>query len=90
MSIKHSTVTATQCKLHFGQMLEKALVAPVIIEKINRKVAVLISHQEYLRLIKFENEYWARCAKEAATEGFIGIENSEQLLGELYVNEATT
>jgi prevent-host-death family protein len=44
------TLTATDAKTRFGQVLESALVEPVAIEKNGRKLAFVISSQEYHRL----------------------------------------
>jgi prevent-host-death family protein len=44
------TFAAKQAKDHFGLLLDTAQHEPVIIEKKNRKVAVLVSIEEYDRL----------------------------------------
>jgi prevent-host-death family protein len=44
------TLTATDAKTRFGQVLQSALVEPVAIEKNGRELAFVISSQEYYRL----------------------------------------
>ncbi|GLQ53397.1 type II toxin-antitoxin system Phd/YefM family antitoxin [Devosia nitrariae] len=45
-----STITATDAKNRFGQVLEEAQREPVRIQKSGRDVAVLVSAAEYQRL----------------------------------------
>jgi prevent-host-death family protein len=44
------TLTATDAKTRFGQVLQSALVEPVAIEKNGRELAFIVSSQEYHRL----------------------------------------
>lgn len=44
------TLTATEAKTRFGQVLQSALVEPVAIEKNGRELAFVVSSQEYHRL----------------------------------------
>ena len=44
------TLTATDAKTRFGQVLQSALVEPVAIEKNGRELAFVVSSQEYHRL----------------------------------------
>ncbi|MEO6013348.1 MAG: type II toxin-antitoxin system Phd/YefM family antitoxin [Devosia sp.] len=45
-----SSITATDAKNRFGQMLEMAQAEPVHVQKNGRDVAVVISPEEYSRL----------------------------------------
>ena len=74
------TVSATDAKTRFGQYLERVNSEPVTIEKNNRSVAVLISHDEYERLTALENAYWLAQAMQAEQSGYIGVEKSMDLL----------
>ena len=76
-------LAASQAKNKFGELLDLARREPVQIEKKGRKVAVVMSVEEYDRLTSLEDEYWAFRAKQAKAEGFMGTENSEDLLNEL-------
>ncbi|MBF0344544.1 MAG: type II toxin-antitoxin system Phd/YefM family antitoxin [Nitrospirae bacterium] len=69
-------VKATIVKTHFGKYLEDSIKAPVTIEKSGRKVAVLLSLEEYERLTAIEDSYWAKKAAEAENEGYLTHEES--------------
>ena len=70
MRISILSVSATQIKNSFGAYLEKAMSEPVSIVKSSskRKVAVILSINEYERLMALENAYWAQRAKKAAMD----------------------
>ncbi len=44
---------------------------PVVVEKTNHQVAVLMSMKEYERLIRLEDAYWGERAKAAEAEGYL-------------------
>lgn len=46
-----TTASATDVKTHFGEYLDKARMEPVIVQRSGRDVAVLISKEEYDRLV---------------------------------------
>lgn len=71
------TMTATDAKTRFGQMLDDAMLAPVAIEKSGRSVAVLVSSQEYQRLHDAEDAMWGFRARMAEANGFLsGMEQT--------------
>jgi antitoxin Phd len=72
--------SATEIKNHFGEYLDEAKLEPVMIEKMGRPVAVMISNKEYERLLAIEDAYWAHRAIAAEKEGFIGAKASMKLL----------
>ncbi len=72
--------TATEFKTHLGIYLQGAIKEPVFVEKNNRPVAVLLSIEEYERLIALEDKYWEQRADAAAKEGFIGKAESMNLI----------
>ena len=74
------TVSATDAKTRFGQYLEKVHSEPVQIQKRDQPVAVLLSYEEYERLMAMENEHWLALAKKAESSGYIGIQKSLELL----------
>ena len=69
-------VSATEFKNRLGKYLDASRTEPVIIDKIGRKTAVLISYEEYERLVELEDSYWIKRALEAETEGYTGAEAS--------------
>ena len=73
-------VTATEFKQKMGRYLDEAERDPVIIKKSGREKSVLLSINEYNRLMAMEDAYWAQQAKQAETEGFLGKEETEKLL----------
>ncbi len=77
------TFAAKQAKDHFGLLLDTAQHEHVMIEKKNRKVAVLMSTEEYARLKALEEKFWAAKADIALEEGFIGHKQSEKLLRDI-------
>ena len=72
--------TAKEAKNNFGRLLEEVRVGPVEIKKNGRKVAVLLSAEEYNRFESFEDAIWAKRADEAKKGGFIGAKKSMELL----------
>jgi len=74
------TVKATEMKNKLGRYLQLALVEPVVVEKTNQPVAVLMSIQEYERLTRLEDAYWGEKAKAAEAEGYIGERETKEFL----------
>ena len=77
------TETATSAKTHFGRVLEDSIRGPVLIEKSGRKVAVILSFEDYLKYRSMEDTLWAKKAESAEEEGFIGNKASEKLLDKI-------
>jgi prevent-host-death family protein len=63
-------VPATEFKNRLGQYIDAARTNPVVVEKTGRKTAVLISIEEFERLTKTEDEFWAQKALAAEKEGY--------------------
>lgn len=72
--------SAKEAKNNFGRLLDEARRVPVIIEKNGRKVAVMLSLEEYGFLESLSDDYWTKRARQAAKKGFIGVEKSQRLL----------
>jgi prevent-host-death family protein len=75
--------SAKDAKDRFGQLLDSARVEPVVIEKHGRKVAVVLSYEEYQRLEALEDAFWAARAAAGEASGYLSSEESERLLSEL-------
>lgn len=73
-------VSATDCKVRFGRYLEAVHSEPILIEKNDRPVAVLISAAEYERLVALENAYWVEQARRADESGWVGSDKAMELL----------
>ena len=80
------TFTAKEAKNNFGRLLDEARRSPVSINKNGRKVAVLISKEDYSRYEDFEaiiDAYWGKKAITAMRGGTIGLAKSKKLLNSL-------
>lgn len=74
------TETATQAKIHFGEILEASTHEPIVIQKSGRNVVVMLSYDEYQRIVCFEDEYWLMAAKQAKAEGMLSATESSHFL----------
>lgn len=71
---------ATEAKDNFGDLLDSSKSEPVKIKKNNKDVAVVISFDEYNRLINLEDNYLAMKANEAQKNGYLGKSKTKDLL----------
>jgi prevent-host-death family protein len=74
------TVSAKNAKNNFGRVLDEARRTPVLIEKNGRRVAVLLSIEEYEELEAQRDAHWALKAAHAERQGHIGARKSAQIL----------
>lgn len=76
--------TATRAKQHFGALLDRVQKSPVLVKKSGRKVAVMLSFEEYEQIISYlerlDDSYWIARAQEADTQGLLSIEKSKKFL----------
>ncbi len=73
--------TATDIKNRFGEFLDESRSEPVVVNRNGRKVAVLMSWDEYKRLRALEDAWWAARAEAAEAEGgYLGPEKSMEAL----------
>ena len=70
------TVTAADAKNKWDQILISAIREPVMVQKNNRTVAVVVSIEEYMRLTKFEDICWALQALEAEKDGYLSSDKA--------------
>ena len=70
------TINETEAKNRFDTYLQKSKNQPVVIERNNQPSAILISHEEYERLVAYEDAHWAKKADEAEKEGYLTEEES--------------
>ena len=80
---KKDTMSASDAKNNFGELLEFARKNPVKIERNGRPVAVVISHEEFQRMEAIEDAWWVKQAEEASKEGFLDQKQSEDFLAEM-------
>ena len=74
------TVKATEMKNKLGHYLQMALTEPIVVEKTNQQVAVLISMKEYERLTRLEDAYWGERAKAAEVEGYVSEAETKEFI----------
>ena len=74
------TVTATEAKNRLGRHIETALREPVAIERTGRKVAVLLSWDEFERLTAADDAFWLARAREGVASGYIGASASADFI----------
>lgn len=75
-----TTLTSKEAQNRFGEMMESAQREPIMIKRHGRPVAVVMSQKEYERLQAMEDAIWAERAKEAAAEGFLGINETKTFI----------
>lgn len=74
---------AREAKQSFGRLLDSARRAPVTIRKHGRKVAVMLSHEEFEALEALSDACWAAQAREAEKEGFLSVAETRRVLENL-------
>ena len=67
-----TTFTAKEAKNNFGRFLDEAQRFPVAVLKNGRKVAVVMSFQEYDEFETRRDAYWGNLAERAHKKGYIG------------------
>lgn len=73
-------LAAAEAKNSFGKMIDTVQREPITIEKKGRAVAVVLSMEEYIKFESLENKFWVNKSNKAIKEGFIGKEQSSELL----------
>lgn len=74
------TVSPATLKASLLYYLDAAKFEPVVVEKKEGPFAVILSFDEYMRLISFEKNYWLNRAGKGENSGYIGIAKSAELL----------
>lgn len=73
--------SATNVKNHFGEIMDAALREPVLIQRSGRDSVIMVSCEDYREMI--EDQIWGMRAMEAEKEGFLGAEESEEIIQKL-------
>lgn len=74
------TIQATDVTNRFDEIMDTALIEPIVIEKSGSKSVVLISSTEYERLTALDNAYWAGRANVAEESGFVSADELNRLI----------
>ncbi|NDY58875.1 type II toxin-antitoxin system Phd/YefM family antitoxin [Desulfovibrio sulfodismutans] len=84
----NSIVTSSDAKRNFGRILETTMKGPVEITKSGRRVAVILSAEDYDNLSRLEDAYWGERALAAEKGGFVGPEEAMRTLTRMRHEEA--
>ena len=76
-----TTMTATEAKSRFGELVEKAQIEPIRVSKSGRDAVVILSAEEYDRLSELDDRYWGEQALNVVrTQKSLGVEGTAQWL----------
>jgi prevent-host-death family protein len=75
-------VSASDAKQKFGQIIDAARIAPVVINKSGKPSVVLISFERFEQLQAMEDAYWIAQAEAGIASGFLGPEKTANVLKE--------
>ena len=65
----NKTITATEAKNRFADMVDSARVEPITITRNDRAIAVVLSPDEYSRLLVSDDAYWGEQAGKVQRSG---------------------
>ena len=71
---------ATEAKQKFGEIMDAAQKAPVVVTKSGRPHVIMLSIETYTKLQEYEDQYWAAKADEGVKSGFLGPEATMKYL----------
>jgi len=77
------TITATEAKQNFGNLIALVNQEPVTIQKTNKDVAVVVSIQRYQELKRIEDILYGEAAKLAIQEGILSVKDSDDFLNSI-------
>ena len=78
----NTTVSASDAKQKFGQIIDAARIAPVVINKSGKPSVVMISFERFEELQAMEDAYWIAQATAGIASGFLGAEKTAEVLKE--------
>jgi prevent-host-death family protein len=76
----NKSITATEAKNRFAELVDLARVEPVTITRNDRAVAVVLSPAEYSRLVTSDDVYWGEQAKQTNAKDFLSAGESQEFL----------
>lgn len=82
------TFGIVEARGNFGALLDTAQREPVAIEKRGRRVAVMVSPEEYDRLEALDEAIWSVKIQRALDEGFLGVEETRAFLERMEARHA--
>jgi prevent-host-death family protein len=80
INMTNITIPATKAKTEFGKLIDAARTQPVSITRNGRSVAVIISPEEYNKLLATDDAYWCNEAEKAKGGGLLGKKKSSEFI----------
>ena len=77
------TITSTEARQNFSELISALKDSPVTISKQDKEVAVMLSSARYKELKKLEDILYGKAAELAIQEGFTSNEDAQNLLDSL-------
>ncbi len=74
------TFTAKEAKNNFGRLLDEARRSPVAINKNGRKVAFVVSYEDFSQFEGMVDSYWGKKAKTAIKKGYLTVAESKKFV----------
>ena len=78
-----TSITATEAKNRFAEMVDLARTEPVTITRNERAVAVVLSPTEYSRLVVLDDTYWGERANNVKKGDFLSTAKSGEFLNSI-------
>jgi prevent-host-death family protein len=79
----NKTITATEAKNKFADLVDLARIEPITITRNDRAVAVVLSPSEYSRLILSDDAYWGEQAKNIKSTELASHDESRDFLNSI-------
>lgn len=76
----NQSITATQAKNRFADLVDLARNEPVTITRNDRVIAIVMSPAEYARLTASDDAYWGEQAKQVRGRDFVSPNESQDFL----------
>jgi PHD/YefM family antitoxin component YafN of YafNO toxin-antitoxin module len=75
-----NTVNAAYIEQNFNACVVDAIKQPIVIEKSGRPAVVMLSYEEFQRLSDLEDAFRLQRAQDAASEGYLSTEESDEFM----------
>ena len=79
----NKSITATDAKNRFAEMVDLARLEAITITRNERAVAIVLSPAEYSRLTQVEDKYWGDLADKVTKKDFVGVDDSSEFLNSI-------
>lgn len=76
----NKSITATEAKNRFADLVDLARTEPITITRNDRPVAIVLSPMEYARLTASDDAYWGEQANRVSAHEFISAAESQDFL----------